>query len=344
MSRMVFSLCVVSAISIPLPALSQAIVVTSVDTKSKNITISEGQVAKLRPGSFSFTRLALGKNAKLILTGDTTIHTEKLALNREARIEFEKASAAESSLTLLADDASETTGISIIGNGAEGLDAPTARAPNGPPGEGGKCSLSTRRSGGPGGRGTDGQHGQNGTGAADVTLYLVGIPYGTPVEISAVGGNGGDGQDAGFGGRGGDGASCKSPGNGGAGGNGGNAGNGGPAGHVLVSLIPNERLPELTTDRASDWISVNFLVAGGSRGNPGRFGSGGGGGKAKASAIGSSSASGPDGSNGAVGQDGTGPRSTTEAIEVWAKVQFMDPKRYAQRLLATIAQIQGKTE
>lgn len=119
------------------------------------------------------------------------------------------------------------------------------------------------------------------------------------LQLTAAGGAGGSGGSGGSGGRGGSGGSGYPGGNGGAGGAGGIGGNGGPGGPGgQLTLVYDEKFPELA--------SVIILDAsGGPGGFAGSSGSGGSGGS-KGNGTGEGA---PDGAQGANGPDGTAGQS-----------------------------------
>jgi hypothetical protein len=203
--------------------------------------------------------------------------------------------------------------------------------------------------GGPGGDGTDG-----GPGGQGLTLTAYATVVKTPhyphlvllkitgdvedvvmfdpkksLQLSASGGAGGSGGSGGSGGRGGSGASGWPGGNGGAGGAGGRGGIGGPGGPGgRLTLVYDERFPELAT-------AIVLDASGGPGGYAGSAGSGGDGGS-KGSGNGEGASDGADGAKGPEGVAGQGgpdgPPGVAEAQAGNVDAMFADLPEGISRL------------
>ena len=219
----------------------------------------------------------------------------------------------------------------------------------GPPGGGGKSGSdgATGKSGGTtepgdnGGDGGDGDPGQDGGDGGDgprieafatfvkTPFYekllavrisgdvddLLLAPADQPLKLVAAGGQGGSGGPGGNGGRGGGGGSGIKGGKGGTGGRGGSGGTGGRGGKGgEISLVFDERFPELNA-------LFQLEVGGGAGGSPGPSGSSGSGGSAgpgtgQNGKMGSSGKDGPRGSDGRAGPAGPAGRASGKAGRV----------------------------
>ena len=328
--------------------ISASLVVTS--AVADTLKIKDGEIHKLKPGTYAYDHIELGRGSMILITGSTRLNTKKLSTMPGARIEYAKGAEYHNTgkfLEFVALDCSEMRGVlSISGTGADGKDG--AHGGNGNNGK--KESLKTKYKWvkvGPlktkvpdgityvrptkGGHGGHGGHGQNGEEAMDIDVSFYKVDPSAQVILTSNGGRGGDGGNGGSGGKGGSGSHFKGGENGGNGGNGGNAGNGGDAGNISVSLIYKDGTPKEELKKLKDFLDKNIHAIpglGGRKGVAGAGGTGGdggAGGKIGGNDIGIKQGGGNGGSSGRNGKDaGNGDNGTTkkELMEgsEWAKV------------------------
>lgn len=323
------------------------------------LELADNEIHTLDPGSYTFDRIVMGKNATIMLTGTTRLTAREMVTQPGARIQYEKHSARKDSskfLELIVLNGSKMTGaFSIVGSGGDGRRGPSGS--NGANGNDEHTKVRTKmikigfiKTKVPDGiqhihptNGANGGHGQNGEDgeeAMDLDISMHNIDPSCQCVVVSNGGNGGNAGHGGNGGNGGRGKRFEKGGSGGNGGNGGDGGSGGDAGNIDVRLIYKQNTSKKRLAELNEFLRRNMHAMKGVGGVPGRAGTGGTGGDGREGgriqvgdlgikrSAGNGGSSGTNGAQGGFGDDG---RTTEELVDA---LEFGKMKRHAiERLL-----------